>query len=161
MDVILMKPSEDIKGECLLKGHEQELELLSYNHGLAMQVTSDQSNTARTSGKPMLGEFSVTKYMDAASPKLYDYLLRGADIGTVTVTIGRNDDGSVLPLIVYTLEETLISNISTGGGGGDKPVETLSMNFTRIQWEYKQQDPGVEGKGAVTAVWNIKTNTAE
>jgi len=161
MDVILMKPGEDIPGESTMKGYEKQWELLSFNHGLSMQVTNDQSNTMRTSGKPQIYEMTITKYMDGASAKISDYILRGADIGKVTITTGRNDSGTMLPLMVYTLEECLISSVSTSGGGGDKPVETLTLNFTRIEWEYNQQKSDVSKAGKVAAVWNIKTNEAK
>ncbi|OFX14193.1 MAG: type VI secretion effector protein (Hcp) [Alphaproteobacteria bacterium RIFOXYD12_FULL_60_8] len=161
MDVILMKPGEDIPGESLMKGYEKQIELLSFSHGLSMQVTNDQSNTVRTSGKPNIMEMTITKYMDGASPKLYDYLLRGADIGQVIITTGRNDSGAVLPFMIYTMDEVLVSSISSSGGGGDKPVETLTLNFTRINWEYKQQKTDVSEAGAIAAVWDIKTNQAK
>jgi type VI secretion system secreted protein Hcp len=53
----------------------------------------------------------------------------------------------------YTLKNVIISSISIGGGGGDRPVETLTLNYTKINWTYApQQGEGAEGR------WNLSTN---
>ena len=160
MDLLLFKPGDDIKGESQIKGHEDWIELFSYSHGISMQVTSDQSNTMRTSGKPTHQEFTVTKYLDGATPKLNEYCNKGDSIGTCTVIIGRNDNGAALPIITYTLEEVVISSIEVRGGGGAKPVEELSLNYTKIKWEYVQQKSSTEKKGNNSTVWDLKKNQA-
>jgi type VI secretion system secreted protein Hcp len=156
-DVLLMKIN-DIKGESQMDGFAEQIELLSYSHSVVMQVTSDVSNTERTSGKPNHQDFTVTKYLDAASPPLNQYCCEGKSLGQVVITCGRNDSGKIYPLIVYTLDDAVVSSISVGGGGGDKPTETVTLNYTKIQWEYKSQKPTVGEKGTVGATWDLKTN---
>jgi type VI secretion system secreted protein Hcp len=160
MDLILFKPGDSIKGESQIDAHTDEIELLSFSHGMSMQVTSDQSNTERTSGKSMHQEFVIMKYLDAATPKLHEYCNKGDSIGQCTILIGRNDNGSVVPLITYTLDDAIISSISVSGGGGDKPVETLSLNYTKIKMEYKQQNSSTGQKGSNATTWDLKTNKA-
>jgi type VI secretion system secreted protein Hcp len=65
-----------------------------------------------------------------------------------------------LPIITYTLEDVVVSSISVSGGGGDKPVEALSLNYTKIKWEYVQQKSSTEKKGNNSTVWDLKTNQA-
>ncbi len=43
---------------------------MSYSHNVAMQVTNDVSNTERTSGRAHVGEMSLTKFVDLATPVL-------------------------------------------------------------------------------------------
>ena len=64
MDVLLMKLDPAIPGTSTMKGYEQQMELLSFSHGVAMQITGDVSNTERTSGKPNHQDFTITKYLD-------------------------------------------------------------------------------------------------
>jgi len=52
MDVIILDMGDKPEGESSLKGFEKKMELLSFSHGVAMQITGDLSNTERTSGKP-------------------------------------------------------------------------------------------------------------
>lgn len=54
------------------------IELVSLHQGMKQQVTTDVSNQARTSGRPVITEFTLVKYVDKTSVKLYDYCLRAA-----------------------------------------------------------------------------------
>ena len=81
-------------------------------------------------------DFTITKYLDRASPLINQNCCMGTVSNEVLITVGRNDAGVILPLIEYSLEEVLISSVSVGGGGGGKPVETVSLNYSRIEWVY-------------------------
>ena len=154
MDVIILDPGSTITGECALTGYVGKIELLSYSHGVAQQITGDQSNAKRTSGKPNHQDFTVTKYQDLASCNLINNCNTATPIPTVTITVGQNDSGNVTPTWVYVLTNALISSISVGAGEGSKPLETVTFNYTAISWTYKQQatastDPGKNSTQAV------------
>ncbi|MGH9446053.1 MAG: Hcp family type VI secretion system effector [Terriglobia bacterium] len=160
MDTIIMDiPS--IPGECKVKGYEKKIELLSYSHGVAMQITGDQSNAARTSGKPNHQDFTVTKFLDIASVPSYDACNKATKLGAITITVGRNDNGTVLPFIVYELGDTLLSSVSIGGGGGGKPQETLTLNYTTIKWTYSSQKPEMGKEGEAKANWSLEANASQ
>jgi type VI secretion system secreted protein Hcp len=156
-DVLLLK-IDAIQGESQMDGYANQIELLSYSHGVAMQVTSDISNTERTSGKPNHQDFTVSKYLDASSPLLNQYCCEGKTLGQIVITCARNDAGTVYPLITYTLEDTVVSSVSSSSGGGDKPTETVTLNYTKIKWEYKSQKSDVGQNGTVGTTWDLKTN---
>jgi type VI secretion system secreted protein Hcp len=161
MDVILLDLGDTIKGDSLLEGYVDKIELMSYSHNVAMQVTNDVSNKARTSGRPHIGEFCVTKFVDGATASLNSYCCAGKDIATATITCGRNsgiDDGKIMPFIVYTLSNVIISNVSVSGGAGGKPVETVSLNFTKIKWELTSQKTDGGKEGVAAATWYLEAN---
>ena len=87
-DAIILDMGKDLEGATQIKGYEKKIELFSYSHGVSMQVTNDVSNTERTSGKPMIQDFNVTKYLDKASPKMNQKCCEGAVIAKVIVTVG-------------------------------------------------------------------------
>ena len=157
MDVILMN-IKDVPGTSMMTGYAAQIELLSYSHGVAMQVTGDVSNTERTSGKPRHQDFHVTKYMDKSSPLLNQKLCQATDLGDVTITVGRNDNGTVIPVMSYTLQKAVISSVSVGGGGGDKPVEAVSLNYTAIKWDYTAQKEAGGKDGTVSGSWDVVAN---
>ncbi|MGO4378050.1 Hcp family type VI secretion system effector [Pseudoduganella sp. RAF19] len=159
MDVIILD-MPGIQGECQLKDFVDKIECLSYSHAVAMQMTSDVSNKERTSGKPSVQDFTVSKYMDKASPVLNQACCEGRKIGDCIVTIGRNEAGLVMPLMVYKLKDVLVSSISVASSGGDKPAETLTLNFTAVQWDYTAQKPDSSKEGTSGGKWDMKTNTA-
>ena len=161
MDSIILDLGADIKGECTLEGYADKIEVMSFSHNVAMQVTNDVSNTERTSGKPHIGEFTLTKFVDASTPTLNQYCCSGKDIATAIITVGRNaadDSGKVMPFITYTLNNVILSNLSVSGGSGGKPVETMSLNFTKIKWDLTAQKDDGTKKGAAATTWDLAAN---
>lgn len=161
MDAIILDLGADIKGDCQLEGYTDKIEVMSYSHNVAMQVTNDVSNSERTSGKPHIGEYTVTKFIDTSTPTLNEYCCAGKPIAEVKVTIGRNaaeGDGKIMPFIVYTLTNVVLSNVSVSGGTGGKPVETLSMNFTKIKWELTAQKDDGTKEGTAASTWDLAAN---
>src|SRR5271163_2476561 len=109
MDVIILDcSSATISGECQLADYIGMIELLSYSHGVAQQITGDQSNTKRTSGKPNHQDFTVTKYQDMSSCNLINNCNTATPIATVKITVGQNDNGNVTATWVYQLTNALI-----------------------------------------------------
>jgi type VI secretion system secreted protein Hcp len=161
MDVLILDCGDNLKGECQLTDYKDKIEILSYSHGVAQQITGDQSNQKRTSGKPNHQDFTVTKYVDLASCGLIDSCNQAKVIPTVKITVGQNEAGSVIPFMVYQLTNALISSVSVGGGGGGKPQETVTFNYTAINWAYKQQINNVSDSGTNSAKWSLATNKAE
>jgi type VI secretion system secreted protein Hcp len=155
MDAIILDMGPDVKGESTRSGFAGKMELLSFSHGVAMQVTGDIGNSERTSGRPNHQDMTVTKYLDSASPVLNQRCCEGKVFPQADIIIGRDDHGSLVELMRYTLKSVVISSISIGGGGGDKPVETLTLNYNSISWNYTAQKSEDTSKGK----WNLSTNS--
>ena len=160
MDVLLMKMDPPIDGTSTMDQYVKQIELLSFSHGVAMQITGDISNTERTSGKPNHQDFTITKYLDQASPKLNEACCKGDNFKSVEVVVARNDKGVVLPLIKYTLKNVVLSSVSIGGGGGDKPVETVTLNYNHITWDFTTQKSEGAKEGHVDTKWDLSLNKA-
>ncbi|MGK5080322.1 Hcp family type VI secretion system effector [Janthinobacterium sp. HLX7-2] len=161
MEVIILDMGDTIKGDSTLEGFVDKIELMSFSHNVAMQVTNDVSNKERTSGRPYIGEFSVTKFLDSSTPVVNAYCCGGKEIPEVKITCARNsgaDDGAVMPLIVYTLSNVLFSSVSVSGGTGGKPVETLLMNFVKIKWEVSSQKTDGSKGGTAASTWDLAAN---
>jgi len=150
-----------IAGQSLQTAFAGQIECLSFSHGVSLPVTSNSSNKTRTVGKPNVEEFHITKYVDQATPLLNQNCCMGTNLGKVTVTIGQNNNTDKEPLnaLVYTLQDTVISAVSIGGGGGGMPVETVSLNYSAIEWQFVVQDKNGAKAGNVPASWNVATNT--
>lgn len=157
MDAIFLKLG-DIKGESKVEGYIDQIEIMSFSHNVSMQVTNDVSNTERTSGRAHVGEMSLTKFIDLSTPVLNEFCCCGKVIPEAQLTLCRNDDGKVLPFIVYTLNNVVISHLSVSGGSGGKPVETMSLNFTKIKWEITAQKTEGTKQGTSSSVWDMTMN---
>jgi type VI secretion system secreted protein Hcp len=142
-DMYLKLPGID--GEATDKGHKNEIDIYSWHWG------TSQSGGGGGSGKVSVHDISVTKLQDSASPKLAQAAVSGKTFGTVEITLEDRDSGTPLEYIKYELKDVVISSYQTSGGsGGDPlPLESLSLNFTKIYFEYKEQDKKVKGRTAV------------
>lgn len=156
-----MDMGDDVRGECSLEGFTGKLELLSFSHGLAMQITGDINENERTAGRPNHQDLTVTRYLDAASPVLNQACCEGKAFPEVSVIVGRNDGGKVTELMRYTLKSVIISSISVGGGGGDRPVEALSFNYKHIAWKFTAREQGSGARRVVEARWDLARNTSK
>jgi type VI secretion system secreted protein Hcp len=158
MDVIILDVP-GIDGECQFKDYSGKIECLSFSHAVAMQVYRDASSSERTTGKLGVQEFTLSKYLDRSSPVLNQACCEARKLGDCKVIVGRYDDGLVVPLMVYSLSDVMVSSVSVGSSGGDKPAETLTLNFTAIEWAYTPQQGGSAHAAGTRGAWGMHGST--
>lgn len=159
MDIVLMKVS-DVTGQTQINGYSDYMELFSYSHGISQQVTANISNTDRTTGRPIHQDFSVTKDVDKATPSLLQGCNAANVYKSVEVLVGRNDDGNIIKFFSYVMSDVIISSMSVSGGGGGKPVETITWNYAKIEWTYYAQKEAGGAGGNAVASWDVALNKA-
>lgn len=141
----------------------QCIELVSVHQGMKQQVTTDVSNSARTSGRPIITEFTCTKYVDKTSVKLYDYCLRAETLGKdadnpTYIHILRNSGDKTYNIITISLRDALISEIQFQSHPDDMPTEQFKLNFSEILWTYNVQMSNMQVKGNVATGWSLARN---
>ena len=139
------------------------VELVSINQGLQQQVTTDVSNSARTSGRPIVSDFTCVKYVDVSSPKMYDYCLRAKTLDTessapTVIYVLRNSGDQLNIIMRFELRLALISEIQFQSHPNDMATEQFKLNFTEITWIHQLQGPGMQNKGTMAAGWSIAKN---
>jgi type VI secretion system secreted protein Hcp len=156
MDYIVLDLGSDVVGDCQLEGNTGKIQCLSYSHGVTQPLTVDVSNNKRTSGKPMIQDFVLTKLFDKASPVLNYNCCIGKNHPTAIITIFQMDEATQTPkkYIEYTLTNALVSSVSVGGGGG-VPSETLTLNFSKIKWWYMSQENAADQKGNLAYEYDL------
>ena len=160
MNVLILDMGDDVRGESTLPGFGGKIEVLSFSHGVAMQMTGDISSPERTSGKPNHMDLAVTKYLDATTPVLNQACCQGKVFPKIDVIIGRNDNGKVIEFMRYTIKSVLISSVSVGGGGGERPVETLTLNYNQITWKFTAPKSDASPQRIVEGKWDLAKNQA-
>ena len=130
------------------------IELISVHQGIKQQVTTDVSNSARTSGRPVISEFACSKYVDQTSVKLYDCCLRVAPLGMGMdhpsyIHILRTSGDKATRLITFALRDAIVSEIQLQSNPNDMPTEQFKLNFTEILWTYD---------GQPTSGWSLARN---
>ncbi|NNB90242.1 Hcp family type VI secretion system effector [Corallococcus exiguus] len=158
----------DIKtlaGQSTTEEGKEQIELLSYSHGVSMPLSAGApSNTSRKHGRCSHQDFTITKYVDTTSPSLNHYCSGGNNLKKAIITIfqASEEDSKSAPVAFFTyeLDNVLISSVSVGAGGGDLPIETISLNYTAIKWAYKKQKQDSPGtaSGDVSSSWDLMKN---
>jgi len=136
---------EGVDGDVTTKGFEKCIELTSAQFGHARAVTSIGANDARR-GTPQVTDLVVTKPMDVSSTDLFRDSLMGQGKKVTLYFVATGVDKST-PFLTVELENTLISSFAVTGGhaANDKPVETLTFNFTKITYTTTTLDEKLRG----------------
>ena len=135
-----------IDGAVTTKGFEKWIELSSFQFGVGRGIGSAaRGDTTRESSEPSISEITVTKAMDVASNKLFQDATGGDLASEVTLKFTATTKDSVITFLTYTLSNTGLSGYSVSSGG-DRPSESLSLNFTKVMITYSGLDPATHSK---------------
>jgi len=129
---------DGLEGDVTAAGHEGWIECASLQWGVGRGITTPTgSSQERESAAPSVSEVSIVKIMDKCTPKLFEQ----ACVGTAKlVKIDLVQTGAQLDTyMAYELENTLISGYSVSTAG-DRPSESLSLNFTKLVMKYTPYD---------------------
>jgi type VI secretion system secreted protein Hcp len=149
---------DGVEGESLDDKHKGEVQLLSFSLG-ATQAGTAGIGGGSGSGKVQLHDFQISKYFDKASPKLFEACATGKHTPKVVVVL-RKAGGTQQEYLKYTFSDVLVSSISHSGSGSDVlPTENVTMNYSKIEMEYKPQDEKGGLGGVVKAGWDAAKNT--
>jgi len=130
-----------IKGSSTVPGHEDEIEVLSWNHGFAQPASPTRSGGG-TVESATHQSLMFTKYLDHATDDLLKLCWGGKQIGKATLSCYRADgahDGEPIEYLRIVMEHVIISNYSISGGPGDVPVENVSLDYGSVQYTYMDQ----------------------
>ena len=121
-----------VKGDVTEESHKDWVELNSFQWGVGRGISSPTGASAdRESSAPSVSEITCTKDQDKATVKLLDAALQGEG-KDVVIEFTKTDKGNLETYITFTLSNTMISGYSMSSGG-DRPSESLSLNFTKIE----------------------------
>ena len=163
MEYMLLEMQGDvaIDGETTLTGFDNCIEVLSYSHHLNQAGGASVSRTTGQTGSRVdIGDFSIVKVLDKATPNLALFCCSGKHIPTVVLEICAASEDKVT-YMKYTMSDAVIASVRPGGsanGEGVRPLEEVSFRFAKIEWEYTPF--GNDGKpgAALKAGWDAATN---
>jgi type VI secretion system secreted protein Hcp len=129
-----------IDGESTDKQHKGTIEVLSFSWGVSN--ASRRAGTSRLSaGKTQVSDFSIMKYIDTASPRLFESCCQGQHLHEAMLTV-RKAGETQQEFLKITLNDVLISSVAPGGAaGGDQPLEQVSFSFGSATLQAAKVDP--------------------
>lgn len=146
---------DGIDGESADSKHGKEIDVLSWSWG-ANNSGSMATGGGGGSGVVNMHDFSFTMKMSNATPKLMLACATGEHIKNVKLSC-RKAGKTQQDYLVIKFSDVLVSSYQTGGSEGQEiPIESISLNFAKVEMEYKEQQADGTLGGAVTAGYDVK-----
>lgn len=144
-----------LKGETTQLTHKEWIEVSSIQWGVGRGISSGVGGgSKREATAPSVSEITLTKTFDIASPLLLKEAVGGKAVDVKIELTQTDDSGKHVSFQKYLLSETLISGYSVTSGG-ERPSESLSLNFTKIDSEYLNIDSKFASKTTGHVVYDI------
>jgi type VI secretion system secreted protein Hcp len=146
-----------IKGEAKDSKHKQEIDIISWAWGASNSSTTHVGGGGG-GGKVHVHDLSVTKYVDIASPALHLAVWNGKHIDEAWL-YSRKAGEKPLEYLIIHMKEVLVTAVTIGGSGGeDRFTENLTLNFAKVQIEYKEQSDSGGAAGNPKSGWDVTAN---
>lgn len=148
-----------IKGESIDKeqGPKGDIDVLAWSWGMSQSGTTHMGGGGG-SGKASFQDLSFTKYVDSATNALMTALAKGTHIDKVELMVRKAGEGQK-KYIFITMEQVLVTSISTGGSGGeDRLTENVTLNFAKVNFAYTPQNAKGTVAGDKTFAYDIAGN---
>jgi type VI secretion system secreted protein Hcp len=124
-----------VKGNVTETGHKDWIEVSSVQWGVGRGISTPVGSTAnREASAPSVSEVTITKQMDMASTDMFMESVKGNKGEEVKIDIVSTGNPPRV-FCTYTLSNALVSGYSVSTGG-DRPSESISLNFTKLEFKY-------------------------
>lgn len=146
-----------IEGESQNDRHKGGIELLSWSWGASF--TAPGGGGGGGAGKATVQDLSLTKHTDTATPKILEAAIKGKVLRSAVLSV---DTGGEVPqtYLKITMTDVLVTNIQTSQSSGDRPMDSVSLNFSRIVWEHRRQNADGSLGELVRTCWDVRANRA-
>ena len=147
---------DGIEGEVVAKGHEKEVQVLSWSLG-ASNPTSLVSGGMST-GKVHFQDFRFTKSIDKATPMLFLACANGKHIPNLVLMVTKsNSVGLSSTYMKYSFKDVMCTSFQNSA---DPLIEEVSFTYQKIWMENTLISTTGEVVSPVTAGWDLKMNKA-
>ena len=154
VDMFLKIEGPAIGGESQDKAHGGEIDILAWSWGVSNSGTTHMGGGSGA-GKANFQDISFTSYYEKSTHELMKSASKGTHHEKMTL-VCRKAGTSPLEYITYTLEDCIITSVSTGGSGGeDRLTVNFAVNFGAFHVLYKEQDKKGAEAGQVAFGYDI------
>lgn len=148
---------KDIEGESADSKHKNEIDIQSWSWGESQSGASSYGGGGGA-GKVAMQDFNFTMTVNKASPKLLLACANGSHIKEALLTC-RKAGKEQQEYLKVKFTDLLVSSFQTGGSSGaEVPVDQISLNFAKIEYEYYPQKADGTLDAKVPVHWDLKQN---
>ena len=149
---------DTVDGEAQDKDHKNWIEVMSFSFG-ATNAGSGGVGMGSGSSKANVGDLHITKYVDKASPGLFQNCCIGKSFSTATLSVRKAGGDSPVEYLKYDMDEVFITSVQTSGSdGGGIATESASLNFSKMKVTYTEQNADGSAGNSTDKYYNVKTH---
>lgn len=147
---------DGIMGESQDHKHKDEIDLLSFSWG-ETQTGTHAGGGGGGGGKVSMQDFHFVMKTNKASPKLLLACANGEHIPKAIFTC-RKAGKEQQEFMKMTFSDLLVSSFQTGGSssGDEIPLDQISINYAKVEYEYRQQNKDGTLGGPIKAGYDLK-----
>jgi type VI secretion system secreted protein Hcp len=149
---------DGIKGESQDSKHKDEIDVLAWSWGETLPISPGSPGGGGGAGKVQMQDFHFTARTSKASPNLMLACASGKHVKSAVLT-ARKAGEKQAEFLTISLSDILVSSFQAGGTEAEVvPTESVSLNFSKIQLEYRQQKADGSLDAPIKAGWDVKKN---
>ncbi len=147
-----------IEGESKKKGYEKQIDIYDFKFGVS-QAASSSEGSGGGSAKSDCQDLVLTKLIDKSTPIIFVQSATGTPITEAVMTV-RKAGGQALDYLVVTLNDVIVTNVTTGGKAEDERVlEQISLSYAKITIQYKAQNADGTAGATIQKCYNVESNS--
>ena len=148
---------DGIKGESTDAKHKDEIDVEAWSWG-ETHAGSAGMGTGAGAGKVSMQDFHFVMALNTASVSLMKACATGQHIKMATLT-GRKAGKEQQEYLTFKFHDVLVSSYQTSGAeGAPLPIDSVSFNFAKIEFEYKPQKADGSLGSPVEFRYDLKAN---
>lgn len=144
---------EGVEGESQDEKHKDWIDISSVQYGTTRTIPA--AGTPRAGGAVTFEDIQVTKWIDKSSPDLMLSVCRGKVFPKVEIEmVDRSATSGTNTYLKYELTDVIVTGVkptAPASDGQPMPSESVSLNFTKIEFKYQKID-------AASGATNVETS---
>lgn len=141
MAIYMNYDKKRIKGNVTAEGYQDLIDLHSFSWGVGRGISMEAGAIAnREASRPSISEITISKSMDNSTPGIFKESVSGDSGANVVIEFVQTGAKKIETYMKYILENCLVSSYSVSAGSDGKPVENISLSFTKVIMDYCAAD---------------------
>lgn len=100
---------------------------------------------------------NLKKYLDRSSMPFFLQGVTGKGFQSAQLTL-RKAGVKPVEFLVITMTDVFVTSLQDEGSGGDKPIESISLQFAKVEVKYVAQKPDGSPGDTINAGWDFAKN---
>ena len=145
----------EIKGESHDSRHKDEIEVVSWAWGLTSSAPASSGGGA--AGRASFRDLTFAHLIDRASPSLMLACASAQRFRDARLTVRRPGTTTPEEYLLISLADVVVTSVqSSGTEAAGSLLEEVSLNFARVDFEYRRQMPDGSLDAGVHFKWDLQ-----